>query len=78
MSKMSVPNKPGKFVLDGVTIIILPDSIEIETTRQQSSTEGQHKKKSGNGGSGKKKEEESMTDRILGNAADFVSGKLRL
>jgi hypothetical protein len=76
MSRMSVPNKPGKFELDGVTIIILPDTIEIETRGQQSRVSGEVRRVNGERRRGKSSQkEESLTDRVLGNAKDFVTGR---
>lgn len=40
MSKATYPNKPGDFELDGVSIIILPDKIIIDTGGRRNDSRG--------------------------------------
>jgi hypothetical protein len=81
MVKATYPNKPGDFEVDGVSIIILPDKIIIDTGARQTTTQSRGritgtypKKKTASAQPEKKKktEEPSLFSTIMENARDFA------
>ena len=42
MTKISIPNKPGDFEIDGVSIIILPDKVIVDTGGKKAGQKVKH------------------------------------
>jgi hypothetical protein len=82
MTKMSIPNKTGDYEIDGVSIIILPDKIIVDTGARQTTTQSRGritgtypKKKTASAQSEKKKKDEkepSLFSTLMENARDFA------
>jgi hypothetical protein len=87
MTRMELPTTPGDYNVDGISIIILPNKIIVDTGnrtqqpkhQQQQGAYTHQKKSSGNGGEGKKKKAKDgdMFNSILDNCEDIVMGRKR-
>lgn len=86
MAKSELPNKPGNYVLDGVTLYVFSDKIIVETggdrkkgpsNRDQGAYASKKRKTKSakNGGQDREKDENPLD--ALGGARDFVLGKRR-
>lgn len=81
MTKNDIPNTPGDYMIDGVSIIVLPDKIKIDTGDRQRSRKADNDDDDDSGSrkkGGKKTEKKGdFVNDILDNAQDFLIHGIR-
>lgn len=87
MTRMELPNAPGDFNIDGISIVILPTKIIVDTGNRQTRADGHQnnsaytgKKHSGgkNGEPKKPKKDGDMWNNILDNCENIVMGRKKV
>lgn len=73
MSRMELPITPGDYNIDGVSIIVLPTKIIVDTGNRQTAATHSQKNKSASAQPERKKEKkESAINSILDSCQEFV------
>lgn len=85
MTRMELPTTTGDYNVDGISIIILPNKIIVDTGNRQTVSQGAHQnssayagKKKGNGESKKPKKDGDMWNNILDNCESIVMGRKKV
>lgn len=85
MTRMELPNAPGDFNIDGISIVILPTKIIVDTGNRQTRADG-HQNNSAYAGKKKEnrdakkggKKDGDMWNNILDNCESIVMGRKKV